>query len=135
MDIINFAAEEIKHICGNVDYKLVLMQNKEDNINIRNGQIEKMLHASATSLAMNLLIDGRDGFFYTNNLQADALRRFIKNAAETTRLLEPDKARTLANPDRYYKGEGPDLKNFDITLSTIEPSMKLHLAQQNNQEN
>lgn len=134
MDIINFAAEEIKHICGNVDYKLVLMQNKEDNINIRNGQIEKMLHASATSLAMNLLIDGRDGFFYTNNLQADALRRFIKNAAETTRLLEPDKARTLANPDRYYKGEGPDLKNFDITLSTIEPSMKLHLAQQNNQE-
>ena len=110
------------------------MQNKEDNINIRNGQIEKMLHASATSLAMNLLIDGRDGFFYTNNLQADALRRFIKNAAETTRLLEPDKARTLANPDRYYKGEGPDLKNFDITLSTIEPSMKLHLAQQNNQE-
>lgn len=134
MDIINFAAEEIKHICGNVDYKLVLMQNNEDTFNIRNGQIEKMLHASATSLAMNLLIDGRDGFFYTNNLQADALHRFIINAAETTQLLEPDESRTLADPTRYYKGGGADLKIFDATLSSIDPSEKLCLAQQNNQE-
>jgi PmbA protein len=110
------------------------MQNHEDNINIRNGQIEKMLHASATSLAMNLLIDGRDGFFYTNNLQTNALKQFIRNAADTTRMLEPDESRTLADPARYYKGGGTDLRNFDATLSTIDPSEKLRLAKQNNQE-
>ena len=63
MNILYWTAEEIRRACGNADYKLVLMQNHEDNINIRNGEVEKMLHASATSLAMNLLIDGRDGFF------------------------------------------------------------------------
>jgi PmbA protein len=110
------------------------MHNHEDNINIRNGEIEKMLHASASSLAINLLIEGRDGFFYTNNLSAPALRQFIKNAIATTRMLEPDEARTLADPARYYKGGGPDLKNFDATLSTIDPSLKVRLAQQNNQE-
>jgi PmbA protein len=110
------------------------MHNHEDNINIRNGEIEKMLHASATSLAMNLLIDGRDGFFYTNNTQPEALRQFIRNAAETTRMLEPDESRTLADPARYYKGGGPDLRNFDATLSTVDPAEKLRLAQQNNRE-
>ena len=121
-------AEEIRRICPSADFKLVLMNNHEDNINIRNGQIEKMLHASATSLAMNLLIDGRDGFFYTNNLQTSALKQFIKNAAETTHMLEPDESRTLADPARYYKGGGPDLRNFDASLSTIDPSEKLRLA-------
>ena len=110
------------------------MHNHEDNINIRNGEIEKMLHASATSLAMNLLIDGRDGFFYTNNTQPEALRQFIRNAAETTRMLEPDESRTLADPTRYYKGGGPDLRNFDATLPTVDPAEKLRLAQQNNRE-
>lgn len=134
MNILNIAAEEIRRVCGNADFKLVLMQNHEDNINIRNGEIEKMLHASATSLAMNLLIDGRDGFFYTNNLQASALKQFIRQAVDTTHMLEPDETRTLADPERYYKGDGPDLQNFDESLSTIDPSEKLLLAKQNNQE-
>lgn len=134
MNKLHIAAEEIRRICPSADFKLVLMHNHEDNINIRNGEIEKMLHASASSLAINLLIEGRDGFFYTNNLTAPALRQFIQNAIATTRMLEPDEARTLADPARYYKGGGPDLKNFDATLSTIDPSLKVRLAQQNNQE-
>ena len=134
MNILNIAAEEIRRVCGNADFKLVLMHNHEDNINIRNGEIEKMLHASATSLAMNLLIDGRDGFFYTNNLQASALKQFIRQAVDTTHMLEPDDSRTLADPERYYKGDVADLQNFDATLSTIDPSDKLLLAKQNNQE-
>ena len=108
MNILDWAADEIRRVCPSADFKLVLMHNHEDNINIRNGEIEKMLHASATSLAINLLIDGRDGFFYTNNTQASALKQFIHNAAETTRILEPDESRTLADPARYYKGGGPD---------------------------
>ena len=134
MNILDWAADEIRRVCPSADFKLVLMHNHEDNINIRNGEIEKMLHASATSLAINLLIDGRDGFFYTNNTQASALKQFIHNAAETTRMLEPDESRTLADPARYYKGGGPDLRNFDATLSTIDPSEKLRLTQQNNKE-
>ena len=134
MEILHIAAEEIRRICSSADFKLVLMHNHEDNINIRNGEIEKMLHASANSLAMNLLIDGRDGFFYTNNLQASALKQFIRQAVDTTHMLEPDDSRTLANPERYYKGNGPDLQNFDESLSTIDPSEKLLLAKQNNQE-
>ncbi len=128
------AEEDIKRLPDKLDYKLVLLENHEDNIILRDGKIEKMLRATSLSLAINLYLDGRDGFFYTNDLRRDSVSNFIKQAYETTRLLEPDESRTLANPDRYYKGGGPDLQNFDATLSEIEPSEKIRLLRETDSE-
>lgn len=126
-DLIYGASEVIKKLSANLDYKLVLMENHEDNIVLRDGKVEKMLRATSLSLAINLYLDGRDGFFYTNDLRPESVRRFIKQAYETTRLLEPDETRTLADPLRYYKGGGPDLQNFDASLSEIDPQEKIRL--------
>ncbi|MBR1499696.1 MAG: TldD/PmbA family protein [Bacteroidaceae bacterium] len=128
--IIYFAEEVIKKLPARLDYKLVLLENHEDNIILRDGKVEKMLHATSLSLAVNLYLDGRDGFFYTNDLRPDSVSTFIKTAFETTRLLEPDESRTLADPARYYKGGGPDLRNFDATLSEIAPEEKIKLLQE-----
>ena len=89
-DLIYRAEEDILKLPSKLDYKLVLLENHEDNIILRDGKVEKMLRATSLSLAINLFLDGRDGFFYTNNLQAEAVSKFIKEAYETTRLLEPD---------------------------------------------
>lgn len=129
-DLIYRAEEDILKLPSKLDYKLVLLENHEDNIILRDGKVEKMLRATSLSLAINLFLDGRDGFFYTNNLQAEAVSKFIKEAYETTRLLEPDETRTLADPSRYYKGGGPDLQNFDATFSEIDPKEKLDLLQE-----
>lgn len=117
---------------GCTDVKVVLMQNHESTIQVRNGQIERMQQATATSMAFNLFLDGRDGFFYTNKLGTDELNAFIRQAVETTRILEPDPSRTLADPSRYYNGEGPDLRNCDHTLPHIAPEQKTQLALGNN---
>ena len=128
--IIYFAEEEILRLPARMDYKLVLLKNQEDNLLLRDGKVEKMLRATSVSLAINLYLDGRDGFFYTNDLRHDSVSRFIREAFETTRLLEPDESRTLADPARYYKGGGPDLQNFDASLSDIDVKEKLHLLQE-----
>ena len=60
-------------------------------------------------------------------MRPESVSAFIKEAFETTRLLEPDETRTLADPDRYYKGGGPDLQNFDATLAEIAPQEKIKL--------
>ena len=117
---------------GCQDVKVVLMQNRETIIQIQNGKTEKMQQATATSLAFNLFLDGRDGFFYTNKLDADLLLTFVRQAVETTRLLEPDESRTLADPSRYYKGGGPDLQNYDSAIGTIDPAAKRALAEADN---
>ena len=124
---IYHAEEVIRSLSADLDYKLVLLENHEDNIVLRDGEVEKMLRATSLSLAINLYLDGRDGFFYTNDLRPDSVSRFIQTAFETTRLLEPDESRTLADPSRYYRGGGPDLQNFDATLSEISPQEKLSL--------
>ena len=125
--IIYLAEEAIKKLPAKLDYKLVLLKNHEDNIILRNGKVEKMLRATSHSLAINLYLDGRDGFFYTNDLRPESVKAFIEEAFETTRLLEPDETRTLADPNRYYKGGGPDLQNFDSSLSEIDPQEKIDL--------
>lgn len=129
VQLIYSAQDEILKISPRLDYKLVMLENHEDNIILRDGKVEKMLRATALSLAINLYIDGRDGFFYTNDLRPESVRDFIRRAYETTCLLEPDESRTLADPSRYYKGGGPDLQNFDATLSEIDPREKLRLMQ------
>ena len=128
--IIYHAEQEILKLPAKLDYKLVLLENHEDNIILRDGKVEKMLRATSLSLAINLYLDGRDGFFYTNDLRPESVSTFIREAFETTRLLEPDETRTLAAPDRYYKGGGPDLQNFDASLSEIAPKEKIKLLQE-----
>lgn len=127
--IIYRAEQEILKLPAKLDYKLVLLKNHEDNLVLRDGKVEKMLRATSLSLAINLYFDGRDGFFYTNDLRPESVSMFVKDAFETTRLLEPDESRTLAAPDRYYKGGGPDLQNFDASLPEIDAQEKIMLLQ------
>ena len=129
-ELVYLAEEAIRQLSGSADYKLVLLRNHEDNIVMRNGKVEKMLRATSLSLAINLYIDGRDGFFYTNNLLPDFVRNFVQQAYQTTLLLEPDPSRTLADPTRYYKGGGPELRNYDASLDGIDASQKLQLAKE-----
>ena len=129
-ELIYLAEQEILMLPAKLDYKLVLLKNHEDNIILRDGKVEKMLRATSLSLAINLYLDGRDGFFYTNDLRPESVSTFIKTAFETTRLLEPDETRTLADPSRYYKGGGPDLKNFDASLSEIDPQEKIKMLRE-----
>ena len=125
-----FAESVIKQLSKQIDYKLVLLRNHEDNIVLRDGKVEKLLRATSLSLAVNLYLDGREGFFYTNDLRPQSVADFIRQAFDTTRLLEPDPSRTLADPSRYYKGGGPELRNFDATLPDIDPEEKIQLLRE-----
>ena len=79
-DIMNFVADELSAY-ENIDFKLILAENHETTIVLHNGQTEQLQQATATSLALNLLIDGRDGFYYTNNLDQQELKIFIRLVA------------------------------------------------------
>lgn len=113
------------------DYRIVLMQNHETTIAFRNGEAESLQQSTARSLALNLMIDGRDGFFYTNNTQPEELEHFIRQAILTTRILEPDPCRSLADSSRYYRGDGPELRNCDHQIPRIDPIEKIKLVQEN----
>lgn len=99
-----------------VDYRLVLLHNIERRIELLDGNINKLQSSDSSSLALTLYIDGREGFFYTNIFDETSLQQFVSQSIETTRLLTPDEARVLPATERYYKGGGADLQNFDASL-------------------
>ena len=94
-ELIYYAEEVIRNLPAKLEYKLVFMENHEDNIVLRDGKVEKMLRATSLSLAINLYLDGRDGFFYTNDLRPDSVSEFIKQVYKTTRLAYLPKGLTV----------------------------------------
>lgn len=114
--------------------KVVWLQNHEQKISVRDGRIDQMAQSLAQSLSFTLYVDGREGFFYTNNLSTETLPAFVRQAVQTTRLLSPDESRHLPDPARYYRGGGVDLQNCDDTLEAIDPFEKLQLARLANQQ-
>ena len=116
------------------DVKIVLSEKTADDITVLSGKVDKMQHATIRSLSLNLFIDGRDGYFYTNRVSLQGMRDFIRKAVEATRMLESDIAQTLPDPARYYRGGGVDLRTADPLLPAVTPQEKTRLALACNQE-
>ncbi len=133
-DTIRFVEEEIRKALPGAEYKIVLMENTEHSIVMRDGATEQTMRAASTSLVMDILADGRDGFFYSNNLAPDALRQLVRQAAETTMMLQTDPFRTLADPARYYRSDGEPLRNCDTALPSINPEEKLDFVRRHHTE-
>ena len=99
------------------DVKIVLSEKTADDITVLSGKVDKMQHATIRSLSLNLFIDGRDGYFYTNRVSLQGMRDFIRKAVEATRMLESDIAQTLPDPARYYRGP-PYCRSFAACCDT-----------------
>lgn len=119
---------------GCTDVKIVLSEKTADSISVLDGRVDKMKHAAIQSLSLNLFIDGRDGYFYTNRLLLSDMRQFIRQAVQATRMLESDPAQTLPNPARYYRGDGPDLRTASPALLSVQPQEKVAMAMDCNRE-
>lgn len=130
-DLVHKALELVRSE-GVGEARVVLLQNTEQNLTVRDGKTDQMLRSMAQSLTLTLYIDGREGFYYTNDLSTDTLPDFIHQSVETTRLLTPDEARHLPDASLCYKGGGADLCNCDEQLDEVDPSDKLSLASRAN---
>lgn len=119
---------------GCKDASVVWLNNIGEDVTLINGEIDKLQCSNTQAAALNIFIEGRQGFFYTNELDTDSLRGFVRRAVETTKLLVPDEARCLADPSRYYQGGGADLCNFDTLLPQLPVSDKIDMARETHQE-
>lgn len=114
-----YKAQEMIRESGCADSRLMLFHNIENNICFMNGKVDKQQRSDSFSLAVTLYIDGREGFFYTNVFDDSSLRSFLRQSVMITRMLAPDPARGLIDPASYYKGDGPDLHNYDPAFEAL----------------
>ena len=80
--------------------RVVLYKSSMDLVATLNGEMDKVTACQDRSLIISIFADGRFGAFSTNRLEDAALRKFIGDAVQTTRLLAPDPCWDLPAPDR-----------------------------------
>lgn len=108
--------------------RISIYYGSNSSFEVRDRKIDRLQQASENSMSIQLFVDGRYGSYSTNRLDKKELETFIKGGIEATRFLAEDKARTLPDPSRYYKGGEPDLQLFDARFDSIDPDSKVELA-------
>ena len=103
-------------------------ESRNNNIEIRDQQIDNLTESNRNSLTINLYVDKKYSAHSTNRMKKDELFRFVEEAITATRYLAEDEFRMLPDPSLFYKGGGADLKVVDPKMETIDAQTRIDLA-------
>jgi PmbA protein len=107
-----------------------IYESRNNEIEIRDLQIDRLTESNRNSMSIGLYVDNKYSSHNTNRLKEEDLFRFTDEGVAATRFLAEDKFRALPDPSLYYKGAETDLKVFDSVLDTVEPKVKIGMANQ-----
>ncbi len=116
----------LRNGCNNA--RITYNVNNQSSYSVRNDKLDRLHQANGSSLYLQLFVDGKYGSYSTNRTEEDDLNLFIAKAVEATRLISPDPFRGLPDINLCYKGQFPDLGQFDKTIETITPTEKSRIA-------
>jgi len=114
--------------------RAILEKDIENSVIVLNNEVDRLMSSSGSTLFLQLFVDGRYGYFTTNMLREDELRKFIASALESTRLIAQDKCRALPEAERCFHGEPFDLKQFDSRIETLTADERIAKAMAASQE-
>ncbi len=121
------AAVEIARTAGAQHAFARANRSRSVSCQVRNGKLEKMQENTSRGLGIELYVDGRYSSHSTNDLASDSLRSFVADAVALTRMLEPDRFRTLPDPSRYG-GTRPELDLVDPALGGVSREHRIELC-------
>lgn len=114
--------------CGIDDARITLLRGIENSVVVDNDRVDKLHQASSSSLYIQILVKQRYGAFSTNIMDPDVLRKFIRQAAESTAMLTIDECMVLPDKALYYRGGGADLKQYDSAIETLSSETRIETA-------
>ncbi len=95
-------------------------EGNNTRFNFRDGKVEQVQQSASRGLGLQLYVDGRYSTHNTTDLRPDQVRRFIADAVELTRHLEPDPHRVIPDPDLYEGRSEADLELVDESVPKLE---------------
>ena len=109
--------------------RVSIYNNNSSQIEVRDEKIDKLQESNRNGMQIHLYVDNKYSSISTNRItNKEELGKFIKEAIAGTRYLAEDEFRTLPDPERYYKGDGPDLKTVDPDFGSVDPQQKVQDA-------
>jgi PmbA protein len=109
--------------------RVSIYNNNSSQIEVRDEKIDKLQESNRAGMRINLFVDKKYSSISTSRItNKEELGKFIEDAIAGTRYLAEDEFRSLPDPDRYYKGGGPDLKSVDPGFTSADPQQKVQDA-------
>lgn len=107
------------------DAELYITNEKETNITVQRGAVEKFSFAGSKGLGVRVIRDGRMGYAYTSDFSPDSVRRCTEQALALASAADADDYRRL--PDPQPVAEEP-LDNYDPAMAALSADDKIAFA-------
>jgi PmbA protein len=114
---------------GADEIQVTVSEGNEFTVDIREGEIEKLLEAGSTAVSLKVIVDHRTATASSSDLSDVTLNALVKNAVQRARLSSPDPYAGL--PD-FEKPEiiSEELAVFDPLVLEMPPERKIALARE-----
>ncbi len=115
---------------GASNVRVFLEKGQGDVVTMLNGEIDRLYQAASSALYFHIFAGGKYGTFSTNLMDEVTLRKFAASAVKATLLMTPDEHRSLPERELCYKGEGPDLQQYDPSIETRPSTRGIDIARE-----
>jgi PmbA protein len=108
--------------------RVVFSSGEENEVEVRDGKVDKLHHSGGCQLSLGLFVDGSYSSISTNRLEREELERFIDKGIVGTRFLAKDPYRSLPEESMYYRGEMNDFGLYDAGFKSVDVDEKITVA-------
>jgi PmbA protein len=105
----------------------VAVESDGSGVNVRLGEVEKVLEARERRLGLRVFVDQSSAVLSTADLSARSLERLAQDAVACARVTAPDPAAGLPTADELC-GAPPDLGLYDSRAEALSTTAKIDLA-------
>lgn len=115
---------------GAQDVAVNVNMARDIEVEHRNRQVDKLTEATENSLSLSVYANNKYSSHSTNDLDKNALGKFIEDAVSMTKYLSEDKYRTLPDP-KYYEGKQDlDLQIYDADYELVTSENRVKVARE-----
>ena len=107
---------------------VLLSTGEENEVEVRDGKVDRLHHSGGCQLSLNLFVDGAYSTISTNRLDRSEIERFIDKGIIGTRFLAKDPYRSLPEKEMYYRGEMNDFGLYDEGFKCVDVDDKIGVA-------
>jgi PmbA protein len=125
--LAEFVMEQAKR-AGASACSLRINSRRTVEVEVREGQIDKLQEAMASGLSLELYVDGRYSVHSTQKMDETSLKSFVQDGVALTRYLSEDTFRRLPEPALTRFSTEGDLQTSDVAYEKLETTRRIELA-------
>lgn len=123
MNYLNLAQSVVDQAARDgVEAEAYIAVGSETNIQVRDGNVEKLSYAGSKGLGVRVIKAGQMGYAFTSDFSDESVKKTVEMAVTLAEIADPDEHRRLPDPKPI---SDEDLAIYDPALIDVSPETKV----------